>query len=189
MGRPARPPAVAGEVARRSVTTVRIRSLCSSAVLRKDRGLLGRNRITAAYGGHKETLFETNRQPAEINRQPADDGNGHTMQRDQDEAPQEKTSATDRSGTQDASGDGLSPAEAARNAVKQLQELTGLAVEMVSGLERTDNGWKLAVEMLELERVPQSMSLLATYEMEVDRQGDLIRYQRSRRYARGQADC
>jgi len=88
----------------------------------------------------------------------------------------------------EAKGDRLSPRAAAKSAVRQLRELTGLDVETVSGLERGDSGWRLAVEMLELDRVPPSMSLLASYEVEIDEQGELMRYQRLRRYARGQSE-
>lgn len=82
----------------------------------------------------------------------------------------------------------LSPTAVAKSAARQLHELIGLPMEMVSGLERTGDGWKLSVEVVELDRVPESMSLLGTYDVEVDRQGRLVRYRRRRRYARGQSD-
>jgi hypothetical protein len=75
-----------------------------------------------------------------------------------------------------------------RNARAQLEELTGMSAESVSSFERTDDGWKLDVEVLELERVPDTMSLMASYEVDLDPQGELVGYRRVRRYERGRAD-
>ena len=46
----------------------------------------------------------------------------------------------------------------------------------------------LEVEVLELPRIPPTTSLLATYEVALDAQGELIGYRRIRRYERGRAD-
>lgn len=75
-----------------------------------------------------------------------------------------------------------------RTAREQLAELTGMTAETVSSFERTDSGWTLEVEVLELTRVPDTMSLLATYRVELDGQGELTGYRRVRRYERGRAD-
>lgn len=81
----------------------------------------------------------------------------------------------------------LAPAALARKAMDQLCALTGREADTVSGLERTDDGWRLQVEVVELERIPQSTSILASFEVIVDDHGDLIRYERTRRYFRNQA--
>ncbi|MFF3325612.1 gas vesicle protein [Streptomyces sp. NPDC002889] len=78
--------------------------------------------------------------------------------------------------------------EVLRHACSQLAELTGMAAESVSSLARTDDGWALRIEVLELSRVPDTMSLLATYEVELDQEGELTGYRRVRRYERGRAD-
>ncbi|MFD9794269.1 gas vesicle protein [Streptomyces sp. NPDC059070] len=75
-----------------------------------------------------------------------------------------------------------------RAARAQLGELTGMTAESVSSFERTEDGWVLRVEVLELERVPDTMSLLASYEVELDPHGELTGYRRLRRYERGRAD-
>jgi hypothetical protein len=75
-----------------------------------------------------------------------------------------------------------------RSARDQFGEITGYQPESVSGLRRTDDGWLIQFEVVELERIPDTMSLLATYQVELDEDGDLLGYQRVRRYARGQAD-
>ncbi|MFD3736078.1 gas vesicle protein [Streptomyces sp. NPDC058632] len=81
-----------------------------------------------------------------------------------------------------------SPMEVLRQARAQFAELTGLTVESVSSFGKTEAGWTLEVEVLELERVPDTMSLLASYQVEIDSQGQLTGYRRVRRYERGRAD-
>jgi hypothetical protein len=80
------------------------------------------------------------------------------------------------------------PLRIAANAAEQLQALTGRESEGVTGMERTDDGWTVHVEVLELERVPATTDLLALYEVRTDRSGELQGYRRLRRYARGAAD-
>ncbi|KOV96390.1 gas vesicle protein [Streptomyces sp. NRRL B-3648] len=79
--------------------------------------------------------------------------------------------------------------EVLRQARSQLAELTGLAPESVSSFEETDDGWSLEVEVLELARVPDTMSLMASYQVELDPDGQLTGYRRVRRYERGRADA
>ncbi|MER5475741.1 gas vesicle protein [Streptomyces sp. NPDC002734] len=80
------------------------------------------------------------------------------------------------------------PTEVLREARGQLEELTGMAAESVSSFERTEDGWSLQVEVLELERVPDTMSLLGTYQVDLDPDGMLTGYKRIRRYERGRSD-
>ncbi|THC51321.1 gas vesicle protein [Streptomyces sp. A1499] len=75
-----------------------------------------------------------------------------------------------------------------RGAREQLAELTGMTPESVSSFERTESGWLLEVEVLELARVPDTMSLLASYEVQLDPQGELTGYRRLRRYERGRSE-
>ncbi len=79
------------------------------------------------------------------------------------------------------------PMEVLRKAGARFRELTGLAAESVTSFSRSDDGWALEVEVLELSRVPDTMSLLATYQVHLDEQGELIGYRRVRRYERGRA--
>ncbi|MDO0924902.1 gas vesicle protein [Streptomyces sp. TG1A-8] len=82
-----------------------------------------------------------------------------------------------------------SPMEVLRQARAQLAELTGLTPESVSSFEQTEDGWSLEVEVLELERVPDTMSLMGSYQVELDPEGELTGYRRVRRYERGRADA
>ena len=73
----------------------------------------------------------------------------------------------------------------AREAAQQLLELTGKAPEGVTGFERTDDGWKVEVEVVEVRRIPDTADILALYELSVDEDGELEGYRRLRRYSRG----
>ncbi|MEU9184304.1 gas vesicle protein [Streptomyces sp. NPDC048484] len=85
--------------------------------------------------------------------------------------------------------DAMGPMDVLRQARAQLSELTGMEAESVSSFERTEDGWTLEIEVLELVRVPDTMSLLASYEVTLDPRGELTGYRRVRRYERGRADA
>lgn len=53
---------------------------------------------------------------------------------------------------------------------------------------REDDGWCVVVDVLELPRIPDTTSLLASYEVRLDQDGELLEYRRVRRYRRGSAD-
>ncbi|CAL9401700.1 hypothetical protein SUDANB178_01452 [Streptomyces sp. enrichment culture] len=89
----------------------------------------------------------------------------------------------------DADGRRPTPMEVLRQARAQLTELTGLVPETVSSFEQTEDGWSVEVEVLELARVPDTMSLMASYQVELDPEGQLTGYRRVRRYERGRADA
>lgn len=78
--------------------------------------------------------------------------------------------------------------DARRKTREQFQELTGYEAESISGLAQVDNGWSVEVDVVELRRVPDTASLLATYRVTTDATGDVVGYERVRRYNRGQAD-
>lgn len=83
----------------------------------------------------------------------------------------------------------LSAAEAGQAGRQQIAELTGKDPESVTGVARSkDGGWQVTVEVVEDRRIPSSTDLLATYETEIDDDGELLSYRRVRRYARGRGD-
>jgi hypothetical protein len=75
-----------------------------------------------------------------------------------------------------------------RSAIEQLAALLGRTPESVSALKPAEDGWEADVEVVELERVPETTSVMATYRVTLDEQGDLVAYERTRRYTRGQID-
>ncbi|MFF3290835.1 gas vesicle protein [Streptomyces sp. NPDC003023] len=109
--------------------------------------------------------------------------NAHIEENDADDEKNEK-----RSPAPDRGNRPLRSVEVLRTTRAQLAELTGMDAETVSSFARTDDGWRLVVEVLELARVPDTSSLLASYEVEVDTDGELTSYRRTRRYERGRAD-
>lgn len=83
--------------------------------------------------------------------------------------------------------DGLSAAAAAEAGLRQIAALTGKSPEGVTGVEPTEDGWLVSVEILDDRRVPSSGDILALYEAELDPDGSLLAYRRARRYSRNQA--
>lgn len=112
-----------------------------------------------------------------------------------------KAQGSSRSSATESSGDGPSPGssrggggseppragEIARLAARQLGELTRRQVEGISGLGRDENGWRVEVEVVEVDRVPSSTDVMGTYAVSVDAQGELLSYERVERFVRGQA--
>jgi hypothetical protein len=86
-----------------------------------------------------------------------------------------------------SSGKKPSASSVAAGAARQLLQLTGREVEGVTGLEKTDDGWRVQVEVLEVRRIPDTTDVLAIYEIEVDSDGELVGYHRVSRYVRGAA--
>jgi hypothetical protein len=100
-------------------------------------------------------------------------------------SPTKKTAAQRGSAPRAAAPKRATASQVAARAAHQLLELTGKGAEGVTGLERTDDGWKVHVEVVEVRRIPDTTDVLALYEVEVDEDGDLIGYRRLRRYTRG----
>jgi hypothetical protein len=85
----------------------------------------------------------------------------------------------------------LSPPELVGRARRQMEELFGKPVESVSGFGRPEDnggGWTVTLELLELPRIPDTTSLLGTYEATLDADGNLLDARRVRRYPRNQTD-
>lgn len=80
----------------------------------------------------------------------------------------------------------LTVVQAAQKAKRQLQDITGLDVATISGMEEFEGGWRAYVNMVELRRVPTTSDVLATYEAILDAEGELVTYKRLRRFLRGQ---
>lgn len=95
-----------------------------------------------------------------------------------------------RSRSAGGSDDGaIGLSEAVTEAVRQFTDLTGRESESVTGVRGTDDGgWSVLVDVVELERVPSSTSVMATYRVDTDASGRLRGYERLRRYNRGATD-
>jgi len=79
------------------------------------------------------------------------------------------------------------PREIVLEAVSQVQELIGRPVESVTGMEKDGSEWRVTVEVLELERVPNTTDVLGKYEVTLDKEGEITSARRTRRYHRAEA--
>ncbi len=77
---------------------------------------------------------------------------------------------------------------AVRGALEQFAGLTQLEPVGATGVRREEHGWSVLVDVVELERVPVTTSVMATYRVDIDRSGDLTGYERLRRFTRGSVD-
>ena len=82
----------------------------------------------------------------------------------------------------------LTAAKAGQNGLRQIADLTGKDPEGTTGVEPTEDGWVVTVDVVEDHRIPSSSDLLSTYEMEIGPDGELVAYRRVRRYTRGRGD-
>jgi hypothetical protein len=81
------------------------------------------------------------------------------------------------------------PRELLDTAMQEAADLTGKPVEGVCGLERDgDEAWIVTVEVLELERVPNTMDILASYEIRLSDDGEVLGFHRRGRYHRAAED-
>jgi Gas vesicle synthesis protein GvpO len=87
----------------------------------------------------------------------------------------------------EASDDGrLSAVELGEAALETVEDLTGYRPEAVTGLEWDGEYWQVTVDVVELERIPSTTDVLATYVVQLDESGTLHGYRRTGRFARGQ---
>lgn len=83
----------------------------------------------------------------------------------------------------------VSAAQIARRARQEMRELTGHPVEGVLAVRRVDEGgWEVTVQVLELQRVPNSTDVLGAYVLSLDESGEVREYRRTRRYYRNQVE-
>jgi Gas vesicle synthesis protein GvpO len=81
----------------------------------------------------------------------------------------------------------LSARDAAEVAKEYITELNGQDPVAMTSVELTDqDGWVVEFEVVEDRRIPSSSDVLALYEVEVDADGELLGFRRTRRYLRGQ---
>jgi Gas vesicle synthesis protein GvpO len=78
--------------------------------------------------------------------------------------------------------------ETVERAKQQLSLMTGRHADSVSAIGRAEGGWRMTVEVVDLERIPPTTNVMASYEAEFDDDGNLVEYELVRRYTRGQTD-
>jgi hypothetical protein len=91
--------------------------------------------------------------------------------------------------TEGGSSDGrLSARDLTLAARQTIEELTGYRAEAVSGFQWDGETWLVSVDVCELERIPNTTDVMATYVVQLDDRGLLLGYKRDRRFLRGQAE-
>jgi hypothetical protein len=82
----------------------------------------------------------------------------------------------------------VSLGEVTTYAMRHVAELSGREAVGVTAVERTEHGWRVCVEVVELRRIPDTSDILALYETEVGGDGELVSFRRIRRYPRGRTE-
>jgi len=67
-----------------------------------------------------------------------------------------------------------------------LVEVTGLKPVTVSATCRDEQGWHIFLDMLEMSRIPPATDVLGTYEVVLDEDGNMLRFERRRTRLRGE---
>ncbi|GLX95025.1 gas vesicle protein [Herbidospora sp. NEAU-GS84] len=79
----------------------------------------------------------------------------------------------------------LTAVTAGEAGVKLISGLTSKEAEGVTLVEPAESGWLVVVEVVEDRRIPSSGDILALYEADLDKEGNLLSYRRKARYRRG----
>jgi Gas vesicle synthesis protein GvpO len=69
--------------------------------------------------------------------------------------------------------------EITERAKSQLATATNLEPLIVSGADKETDGWRLTVEMLELDRIPASQGVVGSYDVRLNDHGDLVTWRRT----------
>ena len=77
--------------------------------------------------------------------------------------------------------------EIAIDAVREVQDLMGRPVESVTGIDKDGSEWTVTLEVVELERIPNTTDVLGVYEVTVDKDGEMTGARRTRRFYRSEA--
>jgi Gas vesicle synthesis protein GvpO len=82
----------------------------------------------------------------------------------------------------------MSAHDLTRVARQTVEELTGYPPESVTAFQWDGEAWLVSVDVCELERIPNTTDVMATYVVQLDDRGGLLGYKRDRRYQRGHGD-
>jgi hypothetical protein len=83
----------------------------------------------------------------------------------------------------------MTAAGAIEAAMTQFRTMTSREPEGVTGVRRTpEDDWSVLIDVVELERIPATTSVMATYRVDIDGGGELLACERLRCYTRGTTD-
>jgi len=76
--------------------------------------------------------------------------------------------------------------ELAERAKNQLAEVTGLKPVTVTGTFKDEQGWHITLDMLEMVRIPPATDVLGDYDVLMDEDGNMLKFERTRTRLRGE---
>jgi len=74
----------------------------------------------------------------------------------------------------------------AERAKSQLAEVTGLKPMTVAGAFKDEQGWHITLDMLEMSRIPPATDVLGDYNVLVDDDGNMLKFEREKTRLRGE---
>jgi len=81
----------------------------------------------------------------------------------------------------------LTTAQAVDQAKKQLSELIEREPSSVTAVSKDEEGWHVSVEILERKAIPEHMDLLARYDVLLDEEGSIVKFDRGDLRTRSEA--
>ena len=81
----------------------------------------------------------------------------------------------------------LSAAQVIDRAKKQMSELIERQPSCVTSVSKDEEGWHVSLEMLERKAVPEHMDLLAKYDVLLDDEGNIVKFDRGDLRTRSEA--
>ena len=80
----------------------------------------------------------------------------------------------------------LTTAQVIDQAKKQLSELVERTPSSVAAVSKDAEGWHVLLEMLEKKSIPDGMDLLAMYDVLLDEEGNIVKFDRGDLRTRGE---
>jgi len=71
-------------------------------------------------------------------------------------------------------------------AKNRLRDVTGLKVEAITRAIKDNGGWRVGVDTLEMSRIPTATDVIGDYEVLLDEDGNMLRFERKRTRLRGE---
>jgi len=63
---------------------------------------------------------------------------------------------------------------------EEISKITGLELSTTTGAVKEEQGWKVTIELIEKHSLPDQMDILACYDVILDDDGNVIKFNRSR---------
>ena len=82
----------------------------------------------------------------------------------------------------------ISPDQIVQRAKRVMDDLGGMDVDRVTGVEADDEGWRISLEVVETRRIPDTADIIAKYEVLMSRGGRFRSYRLVGRRRRDQIE-